>query len=238
MASGDFLELSQRACYQSRYSPSNTTDLTRAKEAINECYLTILNMNERWSFATREGQFSITSAGDKYSFSGIASQLGVGDVVRIFNMTNDTSGGNPLQGMDWLSQEQLSYVTQDGDSKSCPTTFAVFGTQVRFYPWPDKTYLIGIFYQQGAVALSADADVPIIPLYWRHKILVPYAAARLWEMHSGQDALGHAKYYMDQYTVNMVQFQQQYSAAQFPQIGLDAPTWNMDLDMVDQYFVD
>jgi len=236
MASGDFLELAQRACYQSRYQPSNTTDLARAKEAINECYLSVLNMGDRWSFATREGQFSITSAGDKYSLSSIASQLSVGDIVRIFNLTNDTIGNVPLQGMDWLSQEKLSYVTQDGDPKACPQNFAVFGTQVRFYPWPDKTYLIGVLYQQGDVAMASDATVPIIPISWRHKILVTYAAARLWEQHSGADALGHAKYYNDMYDKNMFLFKEQYSAAQFPQIALDAPTWNNDLDLVEVYY--
>jgi hypothetical protein len=138
--------------------------------------------------------------------------------------------------MDWLSQERVSHVTQDGDTKSTPLTFAVFGTQVRFYPWPDKTYLIGCFYQQGSAALSADGDTPIIPLAWRHKILVPYAASRLWEQHSGADALGHAKYYMDQYDRNMMLFKEQYSAAQFPQIGLDSPTWNSDLYNVEVYY--
>jgi hypothetical protein len=212
-------------------------DIARAKEAINECYLTVLNMGDRWSFATREGQFTITSAGDKYSFSGIASQFSVGDIVRIFNMTNDTVGfGNNLEGMDWLSQERLSTVTQDGDTKACPQSFAVFGTQVRFYPWPDRTYTIGCFYQQGDVAMASDATVPIIPLSWRHKILVPYAASRLWEMHSGAGALSHAKYYTDQYERNMVLFKEQFSAAQQPQIGLDSPTWNSDLDLVDMYY--
>jgi hypothetical protein len=229
MASGDFLELAQRACYTARYLPSNADDLARAKEAINECYVSILAMSDRWSFTTKEGQFSITSANDKYTFSSIASEAGVDYIARIYNMTNDSEGGVPLTGIDWLSMEQVSDTTQDNDPRGCPWAFAVFGEQVRFYPWPDQDYTIGMLYQQGDLQMSADADVPLIPYAWRHKILVPYAAARLWEMHSGADALGHARYYNELYTQNMIAFKEAHSAAQFPQIGLDSPTWNQDL---------
>jgi hypothetical protein len=186
-------------------------------------------MPDRWSFTTKEGTFTVTDASDKYSFSSIASNLSVDYIARIYNLTNDTEGGVPLTGLDWLSQEQVSDTTQDADPRGCPWCFAVFGEQVRFYPWPDKTYTIGILYEQGDLQMSADGDVPLIPYAWRHKILVPYAAMRLWEQHSGADALGHAKYYADQYERNMVLFRETFASAQFPQLGLDSPTWNQDL---------
>lgn len=229
MASGDFLELSQRACYQARYNPGNTTDLTRAKEAINECYMSVLNSGDRWTWAEKEGQFTISSTTDKYSVSSIATAISVDGISEIYNMTNDTDGGYPLEGLDWLALERASYNTQDGDPRGCPYGFATYGDQVRFYPWPDQSYTIGIIVLQDDNAMSADADVPLIPLSWRHRILVPYAAMRLMEQHSGADALGHSRYYREQYERDMVMFREKYASAQFAQMGLETPTWNSDL---------
>lgn len=229
MASGDFLELAQRACYQARFRPDNADDLARAKEAINEAYLSVLNFGPRWSFLEKEGSFTISSTGDVYSLSSMATANTVDGIIEIYSVTDDTSGGRPLEQLDWRSMEELSSTTQDGDSQGAPTSWAQWGTVVRFYPWPDQEYEIGFLFIQSDNELSASGDEPLIPLGWRHRILVPYAASRLMEQHSGQDALNHARYYRSQYENDMGSFIEKYGSARHAQLGLDSPAFSTDL---------
>lgn len=230
MASGDFLELAQRACYQARFRPEHADDIARAKEAINEAYLSTLDLGRRWSFLEREASVSVTSANDTYSVSSVISAASVAGILEFYNFTNDTEGGRPLANMDWLSMEEASRTSQDGDSKGTPTSVAIWGnSRIRFYPWPDKSYDIGFLYLLGAVELTNNTDLPLIPAGWRHRILVPYAAMRLWEQQSGQNALGHAQYYRNQYEREMATFTERFGSARIPQMGLDGPTFSADL---------
>lgn len=229
MAYGDFLELAQRACYQARFRPDNSDDLARAKEAINEAYLTTLASGDRWSFNEKEGTFTITVAADVYSISSIATSLGVDRIAEIYSITNDSEGGQPLEGLDWYSLERISATSQDDDPTGLPTSFAVWGDRLRFNPWPDDTYEMGIICLASADQMTSDTEEPLIPLEWRHKLLVPYAAMRLMEQHSGGDAINHARYYREQYESALAQMRLRYGAARYAQIGLDGPGANDDL---------
>jgi len=229
MASGDFLELAQRACYQARFRPDNSDDLARAKEAINEAYLSVLNYGPRWSFLEQEGSFTIDSTGDVYSVESIAVANSIDGIIEIFGITDDTTGGGLVRQMDWRSVEELALTSQDGDSRSNPVAWAQWNNAIRFYPWPDREYEMGIMFIASDNELSASGDIPLIPLGWRHRLLVPYAASRLMEQHTGTDAINHARYYRNQYEADMVAFTQRYGSARYAQTGLDSPQFSADL---------
>src|SRR5262245_58959999 len=105
MASGDFLDLATRACYQSRFRPANSDDLARAKEAVNECYTSMMATGERWQFLERETRFTIDDSADVYSLDSIGAASGTSVIEEIYQFVNDTSGGAVLESLDWLSLE-------------------------------------------------------------------------------------------------------------------------------------
>lgn len=200
MASGDYLELAQRAARAARFDPDNTTDLTRAKEAINQAYLDSCAGGIQFDFLEQEGQWTTTSGSDTYTYASIATATSVSGarIAEILTLTNDTDG-TVLEPMSWHQLETLGYSTQDGDSSGRPLYWAKWGAKIRLYPKPDDTYTIGAFMRLVPTEMSSDTDTPVLPLEYRHSILVTHAASNLLRQEGGGEAQNDAQFYWRQY---------------------------------------
>jgi len=233
MASGEFLELAQRAARAARFDPSDATDLARAKEAVNEAYLTALGGSENFDFLKREGQWVLTAGSDKYTFASIATAMSItgADIAEILYLTNDTDGYLAVS-MSWAEMERLSYATQDGDADGLPMYWAQIGggdsAQVRLYPNPDSNYTLGAYVRLIPAEMSADADEPLIPLQHRHAVLVPHAAANLLRQEGGGEAHNEAQLYERQYDKAWQRMRTAHATASVSKFRLKAPTWDTD----------
>jgi hypothetical protein len=194
VASGDFADLSARACRAAQFDPTDTDDLARAKEAVNEAYLSVCHDGNPWDFLEKEGVWTTTAGSDVYTYATIATAIGVSgaSIREIVRMVNDTTGG-VLESFSWTQVEDGSYSTQEaGEGQGTPTTWAKWGNanapEIRLYPTPDAVYSLGTFCYVTPDEMSADADVPLIPLAWAHRVIVPYAAALLLEQDGGSEA--------------------------------------------------
>jgi hypothetical protein len=210
MASGDFLDLSQAAVRAAQGDPTDTSgDLARGKAAINEAYLSTCHTGDPWDFLEKEGQWTTTAGDDTYTYAGIVTALSItGATIReIHKLTNDTDGGRPLLSMDWEGLETLSDSSQESaEGDGPPMAWSKWGSQgsprLRLYPAPDAVYTMGTYCFLTPDELSADGDTPLIPLAWRHRVLVPYAAALLLEQEGGPEAFAGYDRLMARYETN------------------------------------
>lgn len=235
MASGDFADLKARTCRAAQFDPSNATDLTRAGEAVNEAYLVTCHDGSSWDFLEKEGVWTTTAGSDVYTYATIATAIGVSgaSIREIIRMVNDTTGG-VLESFSWEQVEQGSYSTQEsGEGQGTPTTWSKWGNanaaEIRLYPKPDAVYSLGTFCVVTPDEMSADADVPLIPLAWRHRIIVPYAAALLLEQEGGPDAGADYERRMNRYREAVQQFRVAHASAKRPTFNVVSPNAFVDL---------
>jgi len=226
MASGDFLDLYSKAIYGSRRDLTDTFDVARAKEAINEAYLSVSASGDPWQWKEKEGQFIVQSGQDVYSYDTISTALGT-SVEEIHSLTMDSgAGGWTLSSMSWPSLERISYSTQDNEQTGEPTMFSKWDNRIRLFPSPDNAYVIGIFYRAQAQEMSADTDVPLLPLAWRTRILVPYACARLLRQEGGSDAAVEADRYTNEYEKAFREMRTALATANTPTFRVTSPGWD------------
>ena len=233
MASGDYHDLSQTACRRARRDPSDLTgDLPRAQAAVQEAYLSTLDMSENWSFLQTEGEFTVDSSADTYSWSSIASAMGItgGTIASIRSIVNDTLDTPELMPITWREMESLSLSTQDGDATGLPLYWTPWAdATIRLYPKPDQTYTLGAFVILNPAQMVADSDTPLIPYPWRHRLLVPYAAANLLFQEGGADAVGEAQVQMALYREAYTQFLQAHARSRPPTARLFSVGFSGDL---------
>lgn len=205
MALGDFLDLSEQACRMAQRDETDITgDLAQAKNRINEAYLSICASGDPWAFLEAEGQFTTVAGTDTYTFSSIATAMSItGATIReIQTLVNDTDGW-PLKSMSWEALENYTSSTKDDEPTGSPTMWARWGSQnaprIRLFAKPDAVYTIGAFVYLMGTAMTANADTPILPLEWRHQVLVPHAAWRLLSQEGGNESLNAARQYRDEY---------------------------------------
>ena len=74
MASGDFQDLYSKAIYGSRRDTSDSFDVARAKEAINEAYLAVSSSGDPWDWLEKEGQFIAQMMGQVDTSKFIAAE--------------------------------------------------------------------------------------------------------------------------------------------------------------------
>lgn len=191
-ASGDYLDLAQAAVRASQGSVTDTTgDLARAKEAVNEAYLTVCGDGFPYDFLEREGTWTTTAGSDVYTYASIATGMSItgASIREILMLTNDTFGGVTLESMDWQQLEGFSYSSQEAqEGQGTPIAWAKWASRIRLYPNPDQVYTIGAYAILAPAAMSADADLPLIPAAFSKRVIVPYAAALLLEQEGGAEA--------------------------------------------------
>ena len=222
MASTDGTDLATLACGRGRHDASKSEHLALALDYINEAYLLVCDGDEPWDFLIAEGQFTVSSSADTYTLSSIASSLSVTNGIRdVYDLTNDSKGGDLLVPGSWRRLEQYSYTSQDSDPSGQPTHWAQWGRggtgKIRFYPKPDTTYTIGCRYRK-AVAEIGGSDFPDMPTAFRKSVLVPYAESRLWRKHSGREALAMAQAEDDAYERALARMTMAYASAQEPEL--------------------
>ena len=226
MASGDFLDLYSKAIYGSRRDLSDAFDVARAKEAINEAYVSIAASGDPWVWLEKEGQFVVQAGQDVYTYDSIAAALAT-TIEEIHMLTMDSGdGGWTLESMSWQSLERISYSTQDNETDGEPTMFSKWDRRIRFFPNPDEAYVIGMFYNMQATEMTADVDIPLLPLAWRTRILVPYACARLLRQEGGSDAAVEADRYTNEYEKAFREMRTALATASVPTFRVISPGWN------------
>lgn len=205
MAFGDFEDLAQQACRYAQLDPSDTTgDLVQAKQKINEAYLSICASGDPWAFLETEGQWTTVAGTDTYTFSSIATAMSISgaSIREISSLTNDTDGW-VLESMGQEALESYAGSTQADQPQGSPTRWARWGAQnaprIRLFPNPDAVYTIGAFVYLMGAAMTGNTDTPILPLEWRHQVLVPHAAWRLLSQEGGNESLTAARQYRDEY---------------------------------------
>lgn len=232
MAFGDLLDLAQAAVRSAQGDPLDTAgDLARAKDAVNEAYLTVCGDGYPYDFLEVEGQWDLTAGSDTYTYGSIATAIGVtsGTIREIHGLINDTYGGVPLHSTSWQQLESYSASSQEpGEGTGTPTTWAKWGAgsnaRIRFYPMPDQVYRIGTYCLVSPGAMSADADVPLIPLPYRHRLLVPYAAALLLEVEGGQEAAADYERRMARHREALRDLRTAHATAKHPTFNLVTDT--------------
>lgn len=225
MASGDFNDLYMKAIYGSRRDPSDTFDIARAKEAINEALLAVSYSGDPWNWLEKEGEFTLETGSDVYTYDTIGSALGtsVGDIWTL--VMDDAGGGYRLESMSWDALEDAAYSTQDREQAGQPIFWAAWDRRIRVFPVPETSYTLGCFYRAAQSELVNDSDTPLIPLQWRTRVLVPYACMRLLRQEGGGEAAAEADRYLAEYQKAFNECRTAMATAKGPALRLDTPVW-------------
>jgi len=229
MASGDFQDLYSKAIYGSRRDTSDAFDVARAKEAINEAYLYVASTGDPWDWLEKEAQFTVQVNQDVYTYDAIGAALSTAiDEIHTLTMDSDSGGGWVLDAMSWPSLERISASTQDDEQFGEPVLFSKWSRRIRLFPAPDEAYTLGMFYRIQVQDLVNGSDVPLLPLAWRTRLLVPYACARLLRQEGGSEAAVEADRYMADFEKAFRDARNATAVAKSPTMRLAAPNWNLD----------
>ena len=220
--SGTFLALAQEACREAGGKMWDQYDMLRAKQFINEAYMYVCNAGPVWRFLEAEGAFTTVASSDIYTLTALATALSVAGEI-----TDVTRGGVPIKVLDWQALERISYDTQD-DTATEPKYWTEFDGKIRLWPKPDQVYTIGIFYEFRPAEMSVDSDTPAIPLPWRSRLLVPYAAAKMLREFATRDtnSIGFADRRQSEFEAAFSMFSGQFGAARHPRLGLEDESWD------------
>jgi hypothetical protein len=231
VASGDFENLSQAACRAAQLDPADTTgDLVRAKAAVNEAYLSTVGGSEEWDFLQAEAEWTTDPGDDVYTYAAIVTATGLtGATIReILTLTNDTDGLE-MTPMSWQALERFTAGSQDDEADGSPSLWSKWAARIRLFPTPDAEYTMGTFLALAPAEMSNNTDVPLIPLAWRHRILVPYAAARLLEEEGGTEMVAQVDRLWARYREDFIRFRTAHGSAKQPTFNLMDPSFGADL---------
>jgi hypothetical protein len=227
MASGDFADLYSKAIYGSRRDTSDSFDVSRAKEAINEAYTYVASTGDPWDWLEKEAQFIVEAGLDVYSYDTIGAAVGTNvDEIHTLTMDSDSGGGWVLDSMSWPALERISSSTQDDEQTGEPLMFAKWSRRIRLFPAPDQAYTLGMFYRIQAQEMTNDSDVPLLPVAWRTRLLVPYACARLLRQEGGSDAANEAGLYMADFEKAFREARTALATAKQTTFSLQSPSWH------------
>lgn len=193
MATGDFQDLYTRTLYAAQRDPNVAADVARAKEAVNEAYLSLCDSGPQWSFLVKQGNLTLTTNDDTYSYADVATALGVSgitDVLAInFGGPAGSYPGHFARWEDFWAIKQLNLSLAAG----VPHLWTTYGrSQLEVWPKPQSGYTATAICMQQAPELVSNGDTPLLPIGWRHRLLVPAAAAILLRQESGGDAVSEA----------------------------------------------
>lgn len=232
MASGDYLDLAESACRTAQLDLTDTTgDLAQAKAKVNEAYLVSCGAGLDFDFLEQEGSWTTTAGSDTYTYASIATAMSISgaSIAEIETLTNDSSGyGGQLEQTTWQGLERLSASSQDGDATGTPQFWAKWNGRIRLYPSPDAAYEIGTFARLAPAAMSSDTDTPLVPLAYRHRLLVSYAAAALLRQEGGGEAHNDAQMNQRQYDEAFLAMRTAHASARPSNFRLFGPGWNDD----------
>lgn len=195
MAVGDFADLYGKAIQAAQRDSSVTYDVTRAKAAVNQAYLSFCDSGPQWSFLTVQGSLALTVSDNSYTYAEVATALSVPTVTEVLSWNfNGAAGSHRAHFLPWddfQAVKQLDPALANG-TPSLWTSYA--DSTVELWPKPTTGITATVLALRGAAELSADGDVPLVPLAWRFRILVPWAAAILLREEGGE-AVAEAQQY-------------------------------------------
>ena len=226
--SGSFLNLAEAAARMARFDVDDSDDMDRAKEAINDAYMSTCASGDNWDFCQREGQWLTTAGSDTYSYSSITTAMSItgAEVAEILSLTDDDStDGEYLRSMSWDALERFASSSQDGESQGDPLYWSKWERRIRLFPCPDSERTIGTYCRLVPTEMSGDTDEPLVPMAWRRRLLVPFAAAVLIRTEGGLEANSEASRLMDAYDNDFVKFRTAYATAKRPTFNVSSPGW-------------
>ena len=189
MATGDFQDLYNKTIYAAQRDTSVAYDVSRAKEAVNEAYLTLCDLGPQWSFLQHQGSFTLTTNQDAYTYTSIATGLsltgGINDVIGVNFTTADQPQAHYCSWEDYFAIKQLNPSLAAGT----PHLWSTYGdTSLQVWPKPSSNLATTLLVLKTPTELVSNGDVPLVPLAWRFKLLVPAAAAILLRQEGGDAA--------------------------------------------------
>jgi hypothetical protein len=184
VAFGDFNDLYTEAARRARRDITLAADLTEAKNAVNEAYIEVCDDGTFWDFLEVTGTFNTAAATPTYTYTTIGTALSVtvSDVLALRQTTGPT-----MYPLDWSDFERMRGLNTTLSAAS-EIWSKQSDSQVVLYPTPSGIAAITALVRKEPVLLSGDTDVPFIPLAWRRRVLVPYAAWKLMQQESGEAA--------------------------------------------------
>lgn len=96
------------------------------------------------------------------------------DAIRLTWATDPTQNA-PIE---YLSPQDLFDKQARDQTPATPIYWTMYASQIWFYPIPDQVYQATIYYIKEPVDLSADGDIPLIPVAY-HDVLVAGAITRI-----------------------------------------------------------
>ena len=155
-----------RTALRLRIGSPSTTDVPDANLTghVNSAYQEILN---KYKFKRRRGKA-------KFSTQIGVSKYIVSDLTDVIYTVWDRTNGKMLErvGKTKLAQEDYNSTPPTSVQNGKPTQWDHAETYLHLLPAPDAVYQIEFVYKVIFVALSLDADVPIIPFNWHRGIII------------------------------------------------------------------
>ena len=180
MATGDFQDLYTQVLYAAQRDPSVAFDVTRAKSAVNTAYFNLCDDGSQWSFLAVQGEHSLTTGDETYSYSSIATSLSVPAITDVLALSFGGPAGSPVghyvRWEDYWAIRQLNPSLPNGVPHLWTTTSR---SEVQVWPKPQSTYTATVFALRRPAELVNNSDVPLVPAGWSQRLLVPAAAAIL-----------------------------------------------------------
>jgi hypothetical protein len=189
LATGDFQDLYTQALYAAQRDTSVAFDVTRAKAAVNTAYFNLCDDGTQWAFLATQGEHTLTTGDETYSYSDIATSLsvtGITDVLAVnFGGPAGSYPGHYVRWEDYWAIRQLNPSLANGVPHLWTTTGR---SEVQIWPKPDSTYTATVLVLQRPAELVSNSDEPLLPIGWRSRLLVPAAAAILLREEGGGEA--------------------------------------------------
>lgn len=147
-------------------SKSDSTTRNRIKNWINLGYQNFV-LREEWPFRQKTGTLTLVSGTQEYDLSTNFSDLDENNINGV-----SIQGSNSAKLL-YIPYSQLRITEPDFDSEgtSVPNSYYLRAGQIGFWPSPSTGDSVFIDYSMTPTELSADADVPIVPLAYREALL-------------------------------------------------------------------
>jgi hypothetical protein len=196
---GTFLDLAQRACYAAGLRPWSDFDLARAREAVNEAQLYICDREYQLDFLVTQGTQALVIGQEAYSYATIATSLGVPAINQVIGLGQPASAPE-FSYLPWDEYQGIKAINPLLANATPNLWTATGDTQILLWPKPAAASLVTVLALRAAVSMVADADVSVIPLPWRKRLMIPYAATILLRQKQDQAAFAEAERYWAQFT--------------------------------------
>ena len=139
---------------------------------VVNAWVNIQNYRNDWPFMRSSGTFNTVAGTTSYTLSS----EGISDLKRFAYLTYEDSNGNQVR-IKKISYDEYVLRNIDQRSNSAPTVFAedLVDRHIIYMNPPDDAYTITVHYYTEPVELSADSDIPKLPVSYHN--LIAYMAA-------------------------------------------------------------